>query len=449
MKYKPSVLGNCLLCIILCLNLSLFFSLPNLFSPSTQNLSATSNKTELRGVWLTNVSSGVLFGPWSINRAIDGLSQLNFNTIYPVAWNRGYTFYPSSVAQSLTGYSQEPFLSLMRGKSDVLAEIVTLAHEKRLRVLPWFEYGFMVPANSPLAKTHPHWLTKNQQGKYFLRENKTDDLIVNDSNYNPKNIIFKLLKLSHTQRVKQLVWLNPFHPEVQKFIKSLILEVVMDYDIDGIQLDDHFGLPVELGYDSVTVKLYQLDHRGKKPPKDPRNPEWMRWRAAKLTALMTDIVKTVKNVHPDVKISLSPNSHHFSYQNYLQDWLTWVKRGLVDELIVQVYRDDFNRFQQDLSQPAIQFSRTKIPVSVGILSGTWNHPVPSKQIEQQVNLVRDRGFAGVSFFYWETLWGYLTPESPSVRRFSFRRLFGEKALVPTYSGAVGDTARLSNFRRLG
>lgn len=48
--------------------------------------------TEIRGVWLTNVASGVLFVPWGINRAINQLSSLNFNTIYPVVWNRGHTF---------------------------------------------------------------------------------------------------------------------------------------------------------------------------------------------------------------------------------------------------------------------------------------------------------------------------------------------------------------------
>ena len=40
-------------------------------------------------------------------------------------------------------------------------------------------------------------------------------------------------------------YLNPCHPEVQTFLTDLIVEVVQAYPVDGIQLDDHFGLPLE------------------------------------------------------------------------------------------------------------------------------------------------------------------------------------------------------------
>ena len=103
----------------------------------------------------------------------------------------------------------------------------------------------------------------------------------------------------------------------------------------------------------------------------------MRWRAAKLTLFMTDLVKTVKLVNPDIFISLSPNSHPFSYQNYLQDWKTWVKRGLIDELVLQVYRNDLDSFNRELNQSAVKLARQKIPVSIGILSGTINNTVTS------------------------------------------------------------------------
>ena len=55
-------------------------------------IQAIPKPTELRGVWLTNVASGVLYTPWGINRAISQLASLKFNTIYPVVWNRGNTF---------------------------------------------------------------------------------------------------------------------------------------------------------------------------------------------------------------------------------------------------------------------------------------------------------------------------------------------------------------------
>src|SRR4028119_1703957 len=114
---------------------------------------------ELRGVWLTNVASAVLFVPWGVNRALYQLYQLNFNTVYPVVWNRGHTFYPSAVAQDVTGRSQEPLLAVMRPFEDTLAEILKQGHRRHLKVIPWFEYGFMAPAHSQLAQRHPDWLT--------------------------------------------------------------------------------------------------------------------------------------------------------------------------------------------------------------------------------------------------------------------------------------------------
>lgn len=49
---------------------------------------------------------------------------------------------------------------------------------------------------------------------------------------------------------------------MQQFLVNLIVEVVQRYPVDGIQLDDHFGLPIEFGYDPYTIKLYQNGHSG-------------------------------------------------------------------------------------------------------------------------------------------------------------------------------------------
>ncbi len=413
---------NTLICLGLAIFLIGFSWLPhNLPKPASRHWKPPAI-AEVRGVWLTNVASAVLFGPGSINRAINQLSQLHFNTLYPVVWNRGYTFYPSGLAQQFIGRREEPFLTLMRGGSDVLSTIVAESHRRGMRVIPWFEYGLIVPANSPLATRHPDWLTQNRQGQIHLLKDKTDEEFLTQQR-KQANPFARWMLSNHRQRVSQLAWLNPFHPQVQQFLKGLMLEVMVNYNVDGIQLDDHFGLPVEMGYDPLTVALYQQDHSGHKPPNNPRDPEWMRWRAAQITALMKDIVASVKTVKAQAKISLSPNSHDFSYQNYLQDWKTWVKQGLVDELVLQVYRNDLKSFQAELGQSAVEFARQKIPVSVGILTGTWNRPVSVQQIQQQVKAVRDRHLNGVSFFYWESLWGYLSPESPQQRRQVFRTLF--------------------------
>ncbi|MDZ8083445.1 MAG: glycoside hydrolase family 10 protein [Nostoc sp. SerVER01] len=393
-----------LLCLGLVIVITVFSHSSGLvYSQKTSPLS-----TEIRGVWLTNVASGVLFVPWGINRALNQLSALNFNTIYPVVWNRGHTFYQSTVAKMTTGSDTQPLLKFMHGGQDVLTKIVRLAKNKDLKVIPWFEYGFMTPHYSELARRYPDWLTIGQQGINSIQDTP------------PEEIDNGLLN-------KQ-AWLNPLHPQVQEFIQGLIVEVVQNYDVDGIQVDDHFGMPVQFGYDRFTIELYQQEHQGKNPPNDPFNSEWMRWRADKITDFMAEIYQAVKAVKPKAKISLSPNYQAFAYKYYLQDWENWVKKGLVDELILQVYRSDKKSFIAQLEQPSVKLAQSLIPVGIGILTGTTSNPVKIPQIKAQVQAVRDRNFDGISFFYWESLWGYIVPESPQQRRKAFLDMFDAKTV---------------------
>ncbi|MBD2042941.1 glycoside hydrolase family 10 protein [Microcoleus sp. FACHB-672] len=407
---------------LLCLGLIIALSTSSLATPQIKPAS-----TELRGVWLTNVTSGVLFVPWGINRALHQLSQLNFNTVYPVVWNRGHTFYPSAVAQDVTGRSQEPLLAVMRPFEDTLAEILKQGHRRHLKVIPWFEYGFMAPAHSQLAQRHPDWLTTRRDSSKSIKEIPDEQAAQEGAKRTPQQNVGKpgIFPAASSFFIPKQVWLNPLHPEVQQFIRELIVEVVSNYDVDGIQLDDHFGMPVELGYDPLTVELYRLEHQGQNPPSDFLDVEWMRWRADKITHFMQELFHAVKAVKPDVIVSLSSNSHSFAYRNYLQDWQTWVEQGLVEDLILQVYRNDLIRFQAELKVPAVQIARRKIPVGVGITTGTWRNPVAMEQIQKQVELVREGGFYGVSFFYWESLWSYLTPESPRQRRKGFEAIFSD------------------------
>ena len=372
---------------------------------------------EQRGVWLTNVASGVFYVPWGLARATQRLAALHFNTLYPVVWNRGLTLHPSAIAQQVSGRRRMPLVSLAHLGSDALATTIRLGHQRGFRVLPWFEYGLMVPKHSAIARRHPTWLTHGRAGETSpAQDNLGQEL---EGRF-----------WSGPWPAMEQAWLNPLHPEVRAFIKDLILEVVETYKLDGLQLDDHFGLPVELGYDPYTIELYQREHNGLSPPDDPYDPQWMGWRAGKLTALMQEIHAAVKAVKPNCIISLSPNSQSYSYQHYLQNWRAWVELGLVDEVVVQAYRLERDRFLTELEQPAVTAARERVPVSIGILSGLLSQPMPIGTIQEQVNLVREQGFAGVSFFYWESLWGYVAPEAPAERRRVFRALFPEPAHPP-------------------
>ncbi len=395
----------------------LIFSPIFLTSTLSQSLPTKSSR-EIRGVWITNVDSDVLFARDRLATALKDLHQLNFNTIYPVVWNWGYTTYPSKVAKRVVGSSFMPkksagiLIGRKLGKTeglagrDVMQELVVQGHKQGLAVIPWFEFGLMAPgssdpAGSDLAKLHPDWLTTKQDGNINWKEGK-----------DPR------------------VWLNPFRPDVRRFIIDLVVEVVTKYDVDGIQFDDHFGLPHEFGYDRYTVDLYRRDHRGKLPPKDTQNEEWIDWRADKITAFMKELFVAIKAVKPKAIVSISPNPQTFAKRFFLQDWAKWERQGLVEELLVQVYRDKFSSFIGELNNPELKLASQHIPVGIGIMSGIKPKPVSMNQIQTQIEAVRKQGLAGVSFFFYETLWN-LSSEPAAVRKAGFGKMFDRRVARQT------------------
>jgi uncharacterized lipoprotein YddW (UPF0748 family) len=352
---------------------------------------------EIRGTWITNVDSPVLFDRNALDRAMDQLAQQHFNRVYPVVWNWGYTMYPSTVMKRLINAPIDPRPPQLEQR-DPLAELIAAGRRTKISVMPWFEFGFMTPEDSALALRYPDWLTQRRDGSVTWQEG-----------------------------IYPRVWLNPFKPEVQQFIVDLLLELTTKYDIDGIQFDDHFGLPIEFGYDPYTIALYKSEHNGKAPPVDPKNAEWMAWRADKITTFLKRAFREIKAKKSSVLVTLSPNNYDFAYNHSLQDWRRWERDGLIEELVLQVYRDGLDSFTKELQAPELQAARRHIPVGIGILTGLKRKTVPIDRIESQVKIVRAQGFAGSVFFFYETLWN-LSSESAATRQAGFRRLFPTAAV---------------------
>ncbi|NJK70096.1 MAG: family 10 glycosylhydrolase [Microcoleus sp. SU_5_3] len=376
---------------------SIKFFFPILFAISfiavllTNNLipaRAQEPRQEIRGVWMTTNDKDILRDRRKLGDAIDQLKRLNFNTIYPVVWNSGYVMYPSPVAQQR---EIQPFVYRGLDGQDIIGDLISQAHRQGLLVIPWFEFGFMAPPTSELALNHPDWLTQKQDGSE-----------------------------TSIGAGGEVVWLNPFHPEVQQFITELVLEIVTQYNADGIQFDDHMSLPAEFGYDKYTVALYTKETK-KAPPTDSQDPEWLQWRANKITAFMSQLNQAVKAIKPNAIFSISPNYYEFAYKHHLQDWLNWVRLDIADELIVQVYRPNLESFVDKINRPEMTETQKKIPTGVGIMTGLRNRPVAIQQIKSQVQAVQERGL-GVSFFYYESLWED-SPESMVDRVSALRSLF--------------------------
>jgi uncharacterized lipoprotein YddW (UPF0748 family) len=273
----------------------------------------------VRGVWVANVGSETLQSPASIREFVELADRVGVNTLYVVVWNRGYTVYPSAIMQREFNVSCDPRYEGF----DVLKEFVTAGHAKKMRVIAWFEFGFAAsngdPTGGPILRARPEWAARDIHGQIAT---------MND-----------------------FQWMNAFHPDVQNFVLALLKEILMNYEVDGVQGDDRLpACPTVAGYDSWTVDTYRQQHEGQAPPKDPLDPGWIEWRANLLNQFMERMHRELKHFSPTCIISSAPSVFPWSKRNYLQDWPTWVARGWVDEVCPQIYRKDVPSYQAELEK---------------------------------------------------------------------------------------------------
>jgi uncharacterized lipoprotein YddW (UPF0748 family) len=329
----------------------------------------------IKAVWLTNVDSQVLSSRNNLVSGLNRLHQLGFNTIYPCVWQRGFTLYPSSIAQDWTGAAimpNSPFVG-----RDLLAEIINIATPLKMRVMPWFEYGLMLPPQSSIASQFPELISIDHRG--------SQQRIISASGKQDANI-----------------WLNPCLPQVQDFMVDLITDLVQRYPVAGIQLDDHFGFPQELGFDRFTQDLFK-QQQGKIAPNNHADSGWIDWGCGVMTGLLDRIHHSVKATRKNCLISVSPNPLDFSRRNYLADWQAWQRKGLINELALQVYRDNLFAFNLELNKSSVTAIRQQIPTTIGILTGLKGKLIDDELIKQQIKATMSQGFAGVSYFFYQTV----------------------------------------------
>lgn len=340
------------------------------------------------GVWLTNSPSPLYYDRTTLLKAMDELQQAGFTALYPNVWSRGTTFHRSRYAPV------EPALRKAGLNLDPICTISKEGRKRGMKVIPWFEYGLMEPASAAVVTQHPEWVLSRRNGDPVMK-----------------------------MHGKEMVWLNPAHPEVRERFIGLVVEVMKRCKMDGLQLDDHFAWPVELGYDPYTAALYQQD-TGVQPPKDHTNRYWMTWRRRQLTGLLRELRQRLDDESLPQKISLSPGPFRFAYNHWLQDCELWAVGELIDDLVVQNYAYSLKGFAKDLNQPALRKARQwGLPVQIGILAGFGKRTTPMAVLAEKKRLSNEQGY-GVIYFYWEGLWGAYSGKEGSAYRFDAFKSLG-------------------------
>lgn len=134
-------------------------------------------------------------------------------------------------------------------------------------------------------------------------------------------------------------------PEVRAYITDIVVNIVKNYDVDGIHFDDYFypyTEPNEKLRDEATFKKY---NDGYKNIED--------WRRHNVDLVVKNVSEAIRREKPKVKFGISPSGvwrnastdpmgsatqgGQPSYDNLYADTRKWVKEGWLDYITPQIY----------------------------------------------------------------------------------------------------------------
>lgn len=293
-----------------------------LFVPTNVWAESTRAKEEMRGLWVASVlnidyPSKATTDPNILKEeAIDILNQadnLGLNAIFLQVRPTADAFYPSSY------FPWSKYLTGRQGLApdnyfDPLEYWIEEGHKRDIEIHAWI---------------NPYRITKKTKS-----ENAHDWDGLSDDHPAKK---YPNLVVEHSDGN---LYFNPGEPEARKLIIAGAMEIVNNYDIDGIHFDDYFYPGKEFD-DENTFKAYGSGFASKED-----------WRRENVNTLLRDLKNSIKSVKDNVRFGISPfgiwknkSSDELgsdtrgleSYSAHYADSRAWVKGEYIDYITPQIY----------------------------------------------------------------------------------------------------------------
>ncbi|HOQ07942.1 MAG TPA: family 10 glycosylhydrolase [Clostridiales bacterium] len=284
--------------------------------------SQVSEKKEMRGLWVATVvnidyPSKPTTDPEVLKKEaieiLDTAKDTGLNAVFLQVRPTADAFYKSKI------FPWSKFLTGTQGKApdngfDPLAFWIEEAHARGIELHAWINPFRITKKTASEAKPTISSLHSSHPAR------KNPGWVVQ---YSDGNLYF-----------------DPGIPEVRKLIVDGIMELVNNYDIDGIHFDDYF-YP---GRDFNDSRTYAAYGKGFKNIGD--------WRRDNINKLVSDVYKAVKSSGKDIRFGISPfgiwaNKKNNSlgsdtngletYYDHFADSRKWVKDGIVDYICPQLY----------------------------------------------------------------------------------------------------------------
>lgn len=299
-------------------NVILFlFLISSFFTVQAQEV--TIPKREFRGVWIATVVNI----DWPSSSKASAEQQKNeLLSIIEAHYQSGINAIMLQVrpaADAFYAKSREPWsawLSGQQGKApadnfDPLEFAIAESHKRGMEVHAWFN-PYRATFDTNFARLSAEHVTNKQPQWFFYYEGK------------------KLF--------------NPGLPEVRAYIVQVVMDVVNNYDVDGIHFDDYF-YPYPVAKQKINDEQTFRDYpNGFADIKD--------WRRNNVDLLIKDLSDSIHVHKPWVKFGISPfgiwknkgqdaegsaSNGGSSYYEQYADSRKWVAEGWVDYINPQIY----------------------------------------------------------------------------------------------------------------
>lgn len=280
-----------------------------------------SQKLETRALWhRPNAASLKETSLAELIRFMDRVADLGFNTIYVETFWNGYVSYRSEILETHPNIAS--FSYGAEYGNDYIKAFIGEANKRGIDVHAWTHTFNAGNATNIASAIQNEWLVENYQGQTL-----------------------------HPNVYGGSYYLDPSNEDVLEFVETMFLEMMDNYNFAGIQLDyiryydNNFNqTPIrDSGYGALPEARFKEEMQVSGDVRTAvlttsGREKWDQWRMQNITNAVARFSDVLRSAHPDVIISADVVGNIASARaTYMQDWLTWVRRGYIDLLCPMIY----------------------------------------------------------------------------------------------------------------
>jgi uncharacterized lipoprotein YddW (UPF0748 family) len=292
---------------------------------------------QLRAFWVDAFGDGI-YTQAQIDQLVADVKAANMNAIVAQVVRRGDCFCNRSSLPrtAVAGVSPAPF--------DPLQSLIDAAHARGIQVHAWIiTTGIWQGPSVPTDPTHAF----NQHGPSTTgAANWIDYRSDGASNLNDEYFI------------------DPGNPDAAAYIVNMATSIARNYNVDGINLDrirypdGNFGTNVpSWGYNPTALARFGAA-TGRTDRPSNTDATWTQWRRDQVTNIVRRIYLETYAIRPTIRISADtitygagPQSsggweNTRTYAEVLQDWVGWLREGILDLNIAMNYKRDADTTQR-------------------------------------------------------------------------------------------------------